>query len=103
MSPQDPLEQLLKGAFDRELRHLESTVSLDRVMARVRRHVLLRRIMLAVVAVTAMVVLMATLPDVVWLFKWLGEIQFANLAVPAVLPLLVFFLPWLLALLDGQV
>jgi len=103
MSPQDPLEQLLTGAFNNELRQLENTATVDTVMSRVRRNIWLRRFMLAAVIAVALVALIATLPDLVWLSNWLRGIEFGNLAIPVVLPLLGLFIPWLLVLLDDQV
>ena len=103
MSPQDPLEQLLTGAFDRELGQLESASSVDRVMARVRRYIWLRRFMFAAVVALAMAALITTLPDLLWLSNWLLGMELGNLAIPVVLPLLGLFIPWLLVLLDDQV
>ena len=103
MSPQDPLEQLLTGAFNRELGQLESAGSVDRVMSRVRRYIWLRRFMLAAVVALAMATLITTLPDLLWFSNWLRSMEFGNLAIPVALPLLGLFIPWGLVLLDDQV
>ncbi len=101
MSPQDPLEQLLTGAFNRELGQLQSTATVDRVMSRVRRYIWLRRFMFAAVVALAMAALITTFPDFLWLSNWLRSMEFGNL--PVALPLLGLFIPWLLVLLDDQV
>ncbi len=103
MSPQDPLEQLLTGAFDRELGQLESAGSVDRVMSRVRRYIWLRRFMLAAVVALAILALITTFPDLLWFSNWLRSMELGNLAIPVALPLLGLFIPWLLVLIDDQV
>ena len=103
MSPQDPLEQLLTGAFNRELGQLQSTATVDRVMSRVRRYIWLRRFMFAAVVALAMAALITTFPDFLWLSNWLLGIEFGRQAIPVALPLLGLFIPWLLVLLDDQV
>ncbi len=103
MSPQDPLEQLLTGAFNRELGQLESAGSVDRVMSRIRRYIWLRRFMFAAVVALAIAALITTLPDLLWLSNWLRSMELGNLAIPVALPLLGLFIPWLLVLLDDQV
>ena len=103
MSPADPLEQLLTGAFNRELNELENPALIANVMKRVRRNLRLRNVALTVATLLAMLVMATTFPDLTWLAAWLQDIEIGNLSLPIVLPLLVCFVPWLLVLLDDQV
>ena len=103
MSPADPLEQLLSGAFNRELNALENAALVARVMKKVRRKLRLRAITLTVAAALAIFVMVMSFPDLTWPVAWLQAIEIGNLPVPIVLLLAVFFVPWLLELLDDRV
>ena len=103
MSPADPLEQLLSGAFNRELNALENAALVARVMKKVRRKLRLRAITLTVAAALAIFVMVMSFPDLTWPVAWLQAIEIGNLPVPIVLLLAVFFVPWLLEPLDDRV
>ena len=103
MSTADPLEQLLTGAFNRELTELEKPALVANVMTRVRRKLRLRTIALTLAAVLAMFVIVTTVPGLTSFATWVQGIELGNLSIPIVLPLLIFFVPWLLVLLDDRV
>jgi hypothetical protein len=71
VSPADPLEQLLSGAFNRELNALENAALVARVMKKVRRKLRLRAITLTVAAALAIFVMVMSFPDLTWPVAWL--------------------------------
>ncbi|MCZ6710655.1 MAG: hypothetical protein O7B25_09850 [Gammaproteobacteria bacterium] len=103
MSPADPLEQLLSGAFNRELNALENAALVARVMQQVRRKLRLRAITLTVAAALAIFVMVMSFSDLTWPVAWVQAIEMGNLPMPIGLLLTVFFVPWLLVLLDDRV
>jgi len=79
VSPADPLEQLLSGAFNRELNALENAALVARVMKKVRRKLRLRAITLTVAAALAIFVMVMSFPDLTWPVAWLQAIEIGNL------------------------